>query len=218
MACNRISTHFPAPENREVSNGFMPSVAHRGRDLQGATVVAINFQYKTVNKYGTSKGIRPRRPAIDRFFEKVNKNGPTPNHKPEIGNCWEWIGAVNATGYGVFCANHQVYLAHRFSLLSTSDAPQDKPCVCHHCDNPSCVRPSHLFFGTKSENNTDRNLKGRTVAPRGSNHNMAKLTEEDVIYIRANYVRRKSRPLLDRFGITKTTLSYIIKRKIWKHV
>ena len=42
--------------------------------------------------------------------------------------------------------------------------------ICHHCDNPSCVRPEHLFLGTPKDNNHDMIRKGRANYPSGKDH------------------------------------------------
>ena len=92
----------------------------------------------------------------ERSWEKVNKTG----------ECWVWTGATKGGGYGNFTdyadgAKRHV-LAHRFSWeLHNGPVPAEKPLVLHHCDNPPCVRPDHLFVGTHRDNITDAIEKGR---------------------------------------------------------
>jgi hypothetical protein len=76
-------------------------------------------------------------------------------------NCWIWTGAKNYNGYGRFKYKKKMYGAHRFAyILYKEDIPEEL-CVCHTCDNPSCVNPDHLWLGTRKENNKDMIRKGR---------------------------------------------------------
>lgn len=89
--------------------------------------------------------------------------------------------------------------------------------VCHHCDNPLCVRPSHLFLGTASDNMTDKTAKGRQT--KGELVNTAKLSEAQVLEIRSKLSGGASRIELARvYGVGYSTISYIANGKSWKHL
>ena len=97
-----------------------------------------------------------------RFWNRVNKGGPVPTHKPELGPCWLWTGYQNHRGYGQASFNGKVMLTHRISFtIQRGRLPLAGMKICHHCDNPSCVRPDHLFEGTDSDNMRDAVSKGR---------------------------------------------------------
>ena len=88
----------------------------------------------------------PSRPAEERFWEKVDRNGPT---SPDGTQCWEWRGATHRSGYGIFAVGREagrlrVY-AHRFSWgLAHGPIPADVKQLDHRCHNPACVNPEHL--------------------------------------------------------------------------
>jgi hypothetical protein len=118
-----------------------------------------------------------RRPVEERFREKVNKDGPIPAHRPDIGSCWVWIPCHDAynrpsfnIGYKLDGTQHRV-LAYRFSFEEAYGPIPVGAFVCHHCDNPICVRPSHLFLGDQRANMLDASLKGRIVP--GNSHGAA---------------------------------------------
>ena len=88
----------------------------------------------------------------DRFFSKVNYSD----------NCWNWTGYTDR--YGVFKVGRATKKAHRWSYeYFIEEIPKDM-CVLHHCDNPKCVNPFHLFIGTQQENVKDMMEKGRYVS------------------------------------------------------
>lgn len=94
-----------------------------------------------------------RKPMLDRFWAKVRKSD----------GCWEWTASRGIRGYGQFRLprTRQMSGAHRVAYeLSVGPIPEGM-FVCHHCDNPSCVRPDHLFVGTNSQNILDAVRKGR---------------------------------------------------------
>lgn len=83
--------------------------------------------------------------------------------------CWLWTGKRDAKGYGRFCHFGRQLLAHRVYFAIEHGALKDGVLVCHHCDNPPCVNPAHLFAGDHRENALDCSAKGRL-----HNHNAAK--------------------------------------------
>jgi hypothetical protein len=92
------------------------------------------------------------------FWRKVDKNKSNIFYNGE--RCWEWIGdSIN--GYGRMGIGIRHEISHRISwVIANGDIP-DNLFVLHHCDNPPCVNPSHLFLGTRSDNMKDKEIKGR---------------------------------------------------------
>lgn len=78
--------------------------------------------------------------------------------------CWDFKGAINATGYGVVGFNGKVMQAHRLSWFLHNGEIPDGLLVCHRCDNRRCCNPDHLFIGTHKDNTQDMILKGRRSA------------------------------------------------------
>lgn len=75
-------------------------------------------------------------------------------------DCWVWPGGVNNRGYGVTKRNGVNY-AHRAAWVQVHGPIPTGMDVCHHCDNPPCFRPRHLFLGTAIDNMRDMAAKGR---------------------------------------------------------
>lgn len=104
----------------------------------------------------------------ENFWKKVNKDGPVPEHKPELGPCWVWTRCLNHNGYGEFQYFGKRTHTHRVSWLLAHGPIPDGMLVCHACDNPACVNPEHLWLGTHKQNAQDAKSKGRL--PVGDNH------------------------------------------------
>ncbi len=153
--------------------------------------------------------------ANDRFWAKVNKNGPV---HPVCGQCWEWTG-LTEFGYGRFKANGIIIKVHRYSYILHYSNPGDS-FVLHKCDNPKCVNPEHLFLGTHQENMKD--MKGKDRQCKGVDKPKAILTEDDVHLIRSLYRKgRRGRgyPALGKqFGVSGKAIEFIIKGKTWTHI
>ena len=99
----------------------------------------------------------PKKASLEeRFWEKVDVRAPD--------QCWMWQGATRLSGYGVLSTpgdNRRQFYAHRYSLhIAGVDVPAD--CyVCHTCDVPGCVNPSHLYVGDGKTNAKDMSRRGR---------------------------------------------------------
>lgn len=97
----------------------------------------------------------------ERFWEKVSKGGPV---HPVLGTaCWAWTASTNPNGYGKIFVAGRLQVASRVSWEMHNGPIPDGLFVLHHCDNPLCVRPAHLFLGTCADNVRDMWSKGRAV-------------------------------------------------------
>jgi hypothetical protein len=151
-----------------------------------------------------------------RFWELVAKGD----------GCWEWQGYCDR--YGMFTWNGKLRKAHRISWeLHNGPIPPGME-VCHHCDNKVCVRPDHLFVGTRSDNMRDLSRKGlhpmQSDTPHyrssiGEGHGMARLTVADVKEIRALKGQKTQREIAQQFGISRQHVSEIHRHiRVWLFV
>ncbi len=176
-----------------------------------------------------SDGTFAPEPVTDRFWAQVAIS--------EI--CWEWQGRHTDDGYGrTSLGGHHNIGAHclAWELATGSPVPSGLD-VLHTCDNPPCVRNDdeglyivngitlprrgHLFLGTHADNALDRQAKGRSknIAQPGSQHFAAKLTEADIVEIRA--LSRSgliAQAIADRFGVSRGHIAGILTGRTWTHV
>jgi len=132
--------------------------------------------------------------------------------------CWNVTShCLNMNGYAVLCRDGKEQLAHRWMYEQMKGTVPPDKCVCHSCDNPRCVNPDHLWLGTHIDNMQDRERKGRTRWPQGEKHYNAKLTEDQVIYIRS-HMEISQTQMARVMGVTQSHVSLIRLRKSWRHL
>jgi hypothetical protein len=135
--------------------------------------------------------------------------------------CWLWTRYRDPAGYGqLHLTKKKHILAHRhaWELSHRRKIPKGMM-ILHHCDNPPCVNPAHLYLGTQMDNMADKMRRGRHRPTRGERDGMAKLNEEQIREIRLAYAAGgvTQEVLAQYFGISQTQISDIIARKRWAH-
>ena len=152
------------------------------------------------------RGIYHRPSARERFWKRVRK-GP---------GCWRWTGNRHK-GYGTFWLRNKKRRAHHVVLeLLAGRALASGVVVRHTCDNPACVRPTHLMIGTHADNVADRCKKGRSAS--GERQGLSILTRRSVRVIRASYrpytVTRRS--LAEKYHVAQSTIDGVLDRQTWR--
>jgi hypothetical protein len=174
--------------------------------------------------------------TTERFWSRVDTSG----------DCWIWTGAKSRHGYGTFWAGgvRGRIGAHRWALEQACGEVLDGKYICHRCDNPSCVRPEHLFAASQADNLADAKQKGRLRPPSardGNSHKntvtidlavgvgavggspkkhngMAKLDSDTVLEIRRKYIDGgvSTRQLAAEYGLGKTTVANVVVGRTWR--
>ena len=218
-----------------------PRIVHAGERYQHLTVVATRmpgepkvhcrcdcgrevFLWLTAlrrqHSCGCMTAIRIRQHRLagieNRFWSRVERSQ----------GCWEWIGARSSAGYGVTSKVGRWMLAHRLSWEIANGPIPAELYVLHHCDNPPCVRPDHLYVGTAGDNLRDTHSRHPTYSASvaaidkrttGELSPNAKLTERAVQDIRA--IRgMKQRDIGRLFGVSQTTIWRVLRGYTWRHV
>ena len=168
---------------------------------------------------------RPRKktPLAERLWRRVIRTGGD--------GCHVWQGATDVFGYGIIGSDvgkrGSTIPTHRASWALAYGPIPEGLYVLHTCDNPPCVRPDHLFLGTKRDNNLDMVTKGRHAAqigtqnaPSGERHRMAKLTEEQVLDIRSRHGARLAsvQQLAEEHDVSMAHVYKIVRGESWKYL
>jgi hypothetical protein len=146
------------------------------------------------------------RQSAESFWAKVDRGGPD--------ECWPWLASKTPKmGYGRVRWGAKIESAHRIAyMLHYGFMPEAH--ICHSCDNPACCNPRHLWAGTAADNMRDRDRKRRNKQPKGERNGRAKLTQQQVLEIRASPLNGAE--LARRYGVTKQLISLIATGKLWR--
>lgn len=155
---------------------------------------------------------------LTRFWSYVHKSN----------GCWLWTGGCfngfsskEGFQYGEFHLHGNPVRAHRLSWEIHFGSIPKGLYVLHRCDNPSCVRPDHLWLGTGKQNYDDMVSKGRRVLSaeirnQGEENRFHKLTNDQVLEIRKSGM--SSRKLAIAFNVGRSTVRHILARRTWAHL
>jgi hypothetical protein len=155
----------------------------------------------------THRNHQEKLPPEDIFWSNLNKLGDK--------DCWIYTKCISTAGYGRIQIKRKFIAAHRFSYQLHFGEIPDGMFVCHHCDNPPCCNPSHLFLGTCADNNNDMASKYRN--DKGEDHWNNKLNERQVLEIRS--LIKNGHPIsviAKKYGVHVNTVYDIRNNRIWK--
>jgi HNH endonuclease/helix-turn-helix resolvase-like protein len=163
---------------------------------------------------GGNGGMRHR--LIELFWAKVDIRSED--------ECWPWTSPSTWNGgYGKFgLGGGKSDGAHRISFRLVYGAIPDEACVLHHCDNPPCCNPRHLYLGDRGDNARDMVRRGRhwrdrhPDQSRGVKNGRALLDQENVAHIRERYESgEKQGDLARQFGVARTTIGRLVRGETW---
>jgi hypothetical protein len=179
-----------------------------GCDIQTNKTYLCNGHYKRMRRGDTSTApIAKRRDGMS-LIERVRDQTVT----SDDADCWIFSGYTNANGYGQLRSSGACVFAHRVALIdAVGEPPEGKPHALHSCDNPPCVNPAHLRWGSDLDN--VRDMRERNRIARGETSGTSVLTESQVLAIRAD---TRSCSIIGRqYGVSPTQVSRIKRRERW---
>lgn len=145
-----------------------------------------------------------------RLLEMLDAHGSS-------NDCLVWPYSRDKNGYGVVQFEQKANRAHKVAFRVTF-GHWAKPYTLHHCDNPPCFNPLHLYAGTMKDNASDRVKRGRQA--RGEDQGLAVLTEAQVLEIKRDYRYRKvgCYQLAEKYGVCPATIHHALIGRTWRHL
>ena len=136
--------------------------------------------------------------------------------EPNLG-CQIWIGGCTNFGYGCIRIARRNWSTHRVAYFLHYGIFDPSFWVCHHCDNPPCINPRHLFLGRGKDNIWDKIRKGRERWAHGEAHYSTRMTAQD---IRRVFEMRNEgltqQKIANDFGLTQPAIQAILCGRNWK--
>lgn len=168
------------------------------------------MSFYSIEKIFNQLPVKKKQHVIEKFLSKIIVNN---------NDCWGWNSCFKQNGYALLTLGRGLpqLLASRFSYWYFNMVDPAKYCVCHTCDNPSCVNPNHLFLGTNKDNTQDMMRKRRNCPPPtsfGEDHHNTKLKIVDITKIKKDV--RIARHIAKDYGISIKTVYRIKKGQTWK--
>lgn len=200
--------HFELHDEIDVANATYAICAYCGDSFTVEKARLADGHGKYCKKECEVAGRKIRsKPLEERFWKHVEKTA----------DCWFWTAFKDSRGYGRINFEQTPILAHRVSWEIHNGPIPDGMSVLHHCDNPSCIRPDHLFLGNASDKMNECSKKGRTT--RGERSKSSKLTEALVSEIRTKYASGtiSQSKLAKEYGVCQATINEVVRGFLWKH-
>jgi hypothetical protein len=158
---------------------------------------------------------------LARFWEKVDKHGPVPDHSPELGPCWLWLAGLFGNGYGIFRLDRKLRRAHIVSY-EWHVGPTNGLQVQHACNVKRCVNPAHLSLGDQKQNIEYARSLGRMATGVRSGmhtHDLTILSDDEVREIHRLASEGVPQDVIaEQFGVTQTMVSHIARGERWRHL
>lgn len=161
----------------------------------------------------------PLTPKTDeeRFESRINRNGPIPKDRPDLGNCWLYTERLDPNGYGTFDHSGRGENAHRFAYRMAYGAIPEGCIIGHLCNVRNCCRPIHLVAWPKGDDVRYMEQCGRGVHLSGEANGRSKLTEADVREIRKLYQTKQMGcyRLAAKYGVSPQAIYDIVNYESW---
>jgi hypothetical protein len=144
--------------------------------------------------------------------------------------CWEWKSTISGGRYGSISMGGRVKSAHRTAYELTFGEIPEGMLVCHRCDNPRCVNPTHLFIGTPKDNSQDCIAKGRKKTMPGAanpmygkfgeKHHNSIISDADALEIKRLYLAGGifQEEIARKYNVTQGFVSGIVTGRTRPHL